>query len=247
MESVFRCGAARKKSEGARNRVFRIIPRLAVVAVVEFLAEPGDVAAKLGDIRLFDLARGLEVFGEILFGKLVSAVFEKLSVVGQTKIFLTLELFAELIVRFPKIDHVIEHFEQGIVHTVADITGIVKGLELVLLLGAFAVEESAPFKNLFFNLGKMALEDQGKSETVSVFEKLFEMVLAEALFVRLDADIGLHHGSTHNDLDFVFFKHCLQKAEGAVVGFPCNCVLKGLVDRYGINCFSHGVILSLRP
>ena len=90
-------------------------------------------------------------------------------------------------------------------------------------------------------------EYQGKTETVAVFVELLEVVLAEALFVRLDSDVRLHHGGTHDDLQLVFLQHILQKTEGAIEGFAVDGVFKRFVDRYGINFFSHGIILSSRP
>ena len=119
--------------------------------------------------------------------------------------------------------------------------------ELGLLLFALAVEERATLEDIFFDLCEMAFENQGKTESVAVFVELLEVVLAEALFIRLDTDIRLHHGGTHDDFQLVFLQHILQKTEGTIVGFSVDGVFKRFVDRYGINFFSHGVILSPRP
>ena len=67
-----------------------------------------------------------------------------------------------------------------------------------------------------------------------------EKIYAEALFIRLDADVGLHHGSTHDDLKLVALQHGLQKAEGTIVGISVDRVFERFVDRYCIDRFSHG-------
>ena len=78
--------SSRKKQLCPLRRVLCVAPRLVLVAVIEFLAEPADVGAELIEILLLDLARLLVEVREFLFGKPFLCRANVFSVVIQAEI-----------------------------------------------------------------------------------------------------------------------------------------------------------------
>ena len=121
-------------------------------------------------------------------------------------------------------------------HAAADKAGI-GGLMQRLCRGCTVrlSKKSALWQSLPADFFQMGLQDERQAEPVLHGKHGAEMLPAEALAVGLDADVGLHHGSSHHVLQRIGAKLCLQQAKGTSAR-----LLEGLIDGNGIDIFVHG-------
>jgi hypothetical protein len=87
--------------------------------------------------------------------------------------------------------------------------------------------------NLSAQLCQVTFKSECHAKAVFANEHHIVVRAAKARFIGFDTDVGLHHGCTENQIQFVFFQFAIERAKGASARRICRRRFKRLVDRYG--------------
>ena len=200
------------------NRILGIVPRLLVVAVVELLAEPAYVILKLVKVSLLDRLYLLRKLRDLLLGKLTLTVLQKLLIVRQAEIWLSVEFFGKIGIGIPKKHRGLNHMLEVKGNSVANVAGIFKLADAFNRFSTRTAAKSSVTK-LFFEKVKMTLKGQSHTEAVLSDEHHIVVSAAKAGLIGFDPDIGLHHRCAKDQLKLIVFKLIIEGTEGATAAF----------------------------
>lgn len=251
------CGvAAAGLLHGTLDSVFCIFPVGVFELVVEFLLEPfhitGDPFKILDHLREEDLPKpGLVFFVQVAF-----STGEQVSEMGQTEGLAIFQKLHEFIfIPFEELEKGGEVPLVGGLDLLTDIAALVlhpdPGADVVclglrvgnrffqaaqkggLVAGAVVLHLLLEILCELFQVG---FQDQGAAQAVAIEKHFLVMILAEACFIGLEADIVLHIGSTgsQGEIDGVLLQRALDEAEGALVLFT-----ESVHERNRVKLFFH--------
>lgn len=251
------CGvAAAGLLHGTLDSVFCIFPVGVFELVVEFLLEPfhitGDPFKILDHLREEDLPKpGLVFFVQVAF-----CTGEQVSEMGQTEALAIFQKLHEFIfIPFEELKEGGKITLVGGLDLLTDIAALVlhpdPGADVIcfrfrignrffqaaqkggLVAGAVVLHLLLEILCELFQVG---FQDQGAAQAVAIEKHFLVMILAEACFIGLEADIVLHIGSTgsQGEIDGVLLQGALDEAEGALVLFT-----ESVHERDGVKLFFH--------
>lgn len=241
---------------GTLDSVFCIFPVGVFELVVEFLLEPfhitGNPLKVLDHLWEEDLPKpGLVFFVQVAF-----CTGEQVSEMGQTEALAIFQKLHEFIfIPFEELKEGGKITLVGGLDLLTDIAALVlhpdPGADVIcfrfrigsgffqatkkrrLLTGGVMIHL---FLKVFCEFFQVRFQDQGAAQAVAIEKHFLVMILAEACFIGLEADIVLHIGSTgsQGEIDGVLLQGALDEAEGALVLFA-----EGVHERDGVKLFFH--------
>lgn len=251
------CGvAAAGLLHGTLDSVFCIFPVGVFELVVEFLLEPfhitGDPFKILDHLGEEDFAEA----GLVFFVQVAFCTGEQVSEMGQTEALAIFQKLHEFIfIPFEELKEGGKITLVGGLDLLTDIAALVlhpdPGADVIcfrfrigsgffqatkkrrLLTGGVMIHL---FLKVFCELFQVRFQDQGAAQAVAIEKHFLVMILAEACFIGLEADIVLHIGSTgsQGEIDGVLLQGALDEAEGAFVLFT-----ESVHERDGVKLFFH--------
>ena len=241
---------------GTLDSVFCIFPVGVFELVVEFLLEPfhitGDPFKILDHLREEDLPKpGLVFFVQVAF-----CTGEQVAEMGQTEALAIFQKLHEFIfIPFEELKEGGKITLVGGLDLLTDIAALVlhpdPGADVICFRfrigsGFFQAAQKGGLVagavvlhlllEILCELFQVRFQDQGAAQAVAIEKHFLVMILAEACFIGLEADIVLHIGSTgsQGEIDGVLLEGAMDEAERALVLFT-----EGIHERNRVKLFFH--------
>lgn len=218
---------------GTLDGVPGILPVGVGIAVVEFLHQPGNVLKDAVHVLRHQIEEGREEAGALSVAQVGLGIFAQVAEVIQAEAFAGKDLLPEFTVLYIQVQERIHRTLVHLLKLVADITGVLLGLDpgaqgIVFPGGCPALEEPTAcvsgimlhlLLHFFVQSHQMRFQNPGVAEGVAVFKHLAGMIAAEACTVRHVSDVRFHIGCavTEYEIHEILFQLSFDEAEGTFV------------------------------